>query len=690
MCARSGRNGPNRLISCSSPYLRQHADNPVDWYPWGEDAFERARREDKPILLSIGYSACHWCHVMARESFEDPEIARLMNENFVCVKVDREERPDLDRIYMRAVHVLTGSGGWPLTVFLTPELEPFYGGTYFPPEDRPGVRGFPQVLRAVREAYDQRPDDVSTAAEQIIAGMERSLELVAAEGELDYQMAERALRAAAGQFDLSQAGFGTRAKFPQAPLLDWLLRLWAVSGDERARLIVESTLDRMADGGIFDHVGGGFHRYTVDSAWRIPHFEKMLHDNGQLAGLYADAARAWGRDDYLEVARRTADYVLQELCHPDGAFCASQDADSRGEEGRYYAWRYDELIECLSPELGGLVAKHYGATPEGNWEEGLNVLYRAAPAEELAVEPPEEARRMLRHARQMLLERRQERVPPATDDKVLLDWNALMISGLTRLHRAGSGDGYLAAACKAARFLWRELWREGRPVHNWTDGRAGQVAYLADVALFAGALLDLYECTFEPDFLRQARRAARRIRHDYWDGEGGRFHEAAGGVEALIAQPDTFEDEPTPCGASAAVHVLQRLAALGEDGREAPLAERVLRSAAGLMEQNPTAMPNMLSALLRHVGEPTELVVVEPAGGGLRPVADEFYLPYLTLAGAAPERVEELAEDIPLLRGKGSAGGESAAYLCQGGVCREPVHQPEGLRRQLRQLIPED
>ncbi|MFO8007350.1 MAG: thioredoxin domain-containing protein, partial [Candidatus Brocadiia bacterium] len=618
MCGTSGRNGPNRLISCSSPYLRQHADNPVDWYPWGEDAFERARREDKPILLSIGYSACHWCHVMERESFEDPQIAALMNENFVCVKVDREERPDLDRIYMRGVQVLTGSGGWPLTVFLTPELEPFYGGTYFPPEDQPGTRSFPQVLRAVREAYDDRPEDISTAAEQIMAGIQRSLDLVAVEGELGYEMVESALRAAAGQFDLGQAGFGTQAKFPQAPLLDWLLRLWADSGDERARLIVESTMDHMADGGIFDHVGGGFHRYTVDSAWRVPHFEKMLYDNAQLIGLYADAARAWGRHDYLQAARRTADYVLRELCHPDGGFCASQDADSQGEEGRYYAWTRDELMDCLGPELGRLAAEHFGVTPEGNWEDGLNVLYRAVPVEELPVEDPEEARRMLKRAREILLERRRERVPPDRDDKVLMDWNSLMITGLARLHRAANGDRYLTAARGAAEFLWRELWRGGRPVHNWRDGRSGQPAYLADVALFAAALLDLYECTFEPELLRRARRVARRITRDHWDEDAGRFHEAPDRAEALIAQPDTFEDEPTPSGASAAVHVLQRLSALGDADGQAGLAERVLRSAAGLMEQNPTAVPNMLSALLRHVREPTELVIVEPPNGSLR------------------------------------------------------------------------
>ncbi|MHC4789038.1 MAG: thioredoxin domain-containing protein [Planctomycetota bacterium] len=689
----SGERQANRLAGCSSPYLQQHAHNPVDWYPWGQEAIRRAREADRPILLSIGYSACHWCHVMARESFEDPEIARLMNRDFVNVKVDREERPDLDELYMRAVQLMTGAGGWPLTVFLTPELVPFHGGTYFPPEDRAGMPGFPRVLRAVREAYEQRREEVDSSAAQVLEAIRKS-SAPPPGGELSDELMDLSLKSFSGSFDMEHGGFGTGAKFPQAPALDFLLRCWSERGEDRALLMLERTLENMAAGGIFDQLGGGFHRYTIDPRWRVPHFEKMLYDNAQLAALYADAHRATGREEFRRVAAATADYVLRELRDPGGGFYSSQDADSEGVEGAYYAWTYQDILDCAGREEGEIVARHFGATRKGNWEEGKNVLRRAVPAPELArqfgLDEPEASAIVERGVRRML-EARRRRVPPAVDRKVMTDWNALMITALARLGRGAGGGTYLVAARACAEFLLTALREDGRLMHTWREGGAEVPAFLSDHSLLCAALLDLYESTFELRWLREARRLAERMVEHYWDEESGLFEEVGAQNEQMVAPVRTASDEPLPSGSSVACEVLLRLGALSEGGRFGELAGSLLRTSAALMRQSPMGTGRMLSAALRYLSEPQEFVIVGLQGEGaeaLRAVVDRFYLPHLVRLAAEPAQAEDLAGQFPLLRGKQAVDGRPTAFLCSGGACRQPVQDPHRLEEQLQALSP--
>ena len=689
----SGRE-PNRLIHCSSPYLQQHAHNPVDWYPWGQEAIERARREDKPILLSIGYSACHWCHVMERESFEDPQVAALMNELFVNIKVDREERPDLDELHMRAVQLMTGSGGWPLTVFLTPDLVPFYGGTYYPPQERGGLPSFPAVMRAVSEAYAQRRGEVLASAQEILEAIRRSGEPPEGESHVTEAFLEAVLRSFSAQFDLEHGGFGVGTKFPQAATLDFLLRFWAWSGDDRPLFMVRVTLDKMAAGGIFDQVGGGFHRYSVDRKWRVPHFEKMLYDNAQLAGLYADAFRATGEPAHLRTAVATADYVLRELRSPEGAFYSSQDADSEGEEGTYYVWTYDQIIECLGEDEGKVVARYLGAAQEGNWTDGRNVLCRPLSLRALAGlsgRSEEEAQALVEWARQALFERRRQRVGPEADRKVLAGWNSLMVSALVRLGRATGTAPYLEAARGCAEFVLAEMARGGSLMHAWRDGAVDVPGFLSDYALLSGALLDLYESTFEVAYLRRARELAAVMLEDYWDAGAGTFAEAGRRNEKLIACLRTPNDEPVPSGPSAACHVLLRLGALCDEGGYAEAADRALVKCRSMFAQSPSAGAHMLGAALRQLSEPHEFAIVgleAEAAAAMLAVVDEFYLPHLVRVGAASGEAGDLAAEVPLLRGRTAQGGRPTAYVCSGGACREPVQEPGRLREQLAALLP--
>jgi hypothetical protein len=630
---------------------------------------------------------------MERECFENDEIARLMNKHFISIKVDREERPDLDEVYMRAVQLLTGAGGWPLTVFLMPDLVPFYGGTYYPPEDRHGMPGFPRVLQAVHEAYANRHKEVETTARQVLEAIEKSARPAPAEGALTEDLLETAVRAFSAQFDLQYGGFGVGAKFPQAPALDFLLRLWSRAGDERPLLMATMTLEKMAAGGIFDQVGGGFHRYTVDRMWRTPHFEKMLYDNAQLVGLYAEAFRATANGSYLATARATADYVLRQLRSPEGAFYSAQDADSEGVEGRYYVWTYDEILKCLGQKEGQVVARYLGAVEEGNWEEGKNILRRSIPIHGLAGlfgMNESETEAVVGGGLRRLLEKRRERVAPETDRKVLTDWNSLMVSGLVRLHRA-TGDGeYVAAARRCMEFVLGEP-AGGAVMHNWREGRATVPGFLSDHAMLAGALLDLYETTFEIAYLRRAGELAATMVKDYWDEKAGTFNEVGSANEKLLARVRTLNDQPLPSGCSAACHVLLRLGALCGEQAYVEKVERALRAARGLMEQSPVSTAHMLSAALRTLSASREFVIVgleNGAAGPLRALVDEFYLPHLARAGADSNQAAKLSAEIPLLEGKEAAGGRPTAYVCSGGACSEPVQDPVDLRRQLASLLP--
>ncbi|MGH2685049.1 MAG: thioredoxin domain-containing protein, partial [Actinomycetota bacterium] len=481
---------PNRLAKATSPYLLQHADNPVDWYEWGDEAFERARREDRPILLSVGYAACHWCHVMERESFENEDIARLMNERFVSVKVDREERPDVDSIYMDAVQAMSGHGGWPMTVFLTPDGQPFFAGTYFPPEDRHGMPGFPKVLEAVSDAWRDRREDAVTQGQRVIDAIGRSPS--ASKDPLDESILRGAFDGLERAFDPEFGGLGPAPKFPQPMTLELLLRMH-VRGWDGALEMVTTTLDHMAAGGIYDQLGGGFHRYSTDPVWLVPHFEKMLYDNAQLARLYTHALQVTGNHAYELVARNTLDYLLREMRHPDGGFFSAQDADSEGVEGKFFVWSWDELVA----EAGEEAATALGATPDGNWE-GTNIPWRPYP--DRAIDEP---------TRERLLEIRERRVKPSTDDKVLASWNGLAISAFAVAGRVLGESRYVDAAVGAADFVVTALRRDdGRLLRAWREGRTSGPAFLDDHALMAAACLDLYETTFEVRWFEEARSLA--------------------------------------------------------------------------------------------------------------------------------------------------------------------------------------
>ncbi|GIW11249.1 MAG: thioredoxin domain-containing protein [Dehalococcoidia bacterium] len=529
----------NRLQYETSPYLLQHAHNPVDWYPWGEEAFRRAREENKPVLLSIGYAACHWCHVMERESFEDEATAALMNELFINIKVDREERPDVDQVYMTAVQALTGQGGWPLTVFLTPTGEPFYGGTYFPPEDRHGLPAFRRVLRAVAEAYHTRPGEIAAAAHQITAHLREAQQLNAPPEPLQHAILDQAIRAVLPTFDQVNGGFGGAPKFPQAMTLELLLRQAARTGEVSLRAMVELTLQRMAAGGIYDQLGGGFHRYAVDAAWQVPHFEKMLYDNALLARLYLAAWLFTGEASFRRVAEETLDYVLREMAAPGGGFCSSQDADSEGEEGKYYLWTLGEILDLLGPEDGRLFAAFYGVTAEGNFE-GKNILHGTGTLEEVAARSgvtPEDLQAVLARGRQRLLAAREQRVKPGRDEKVLTSWNGMLLRALAEAAAALGREDYRTAAEETATFLLETLRPQGRLLRTFKDGRAHVLGYLEDYAHLIDGLLALYELTFAPCWLAEAEALADAMLDLFWDESLPGFYDTARDHEQLIVPP---------------------------------------------------------------------------------------------------------------------------------------------------------
>jgi len=657
----------NRLAGATSPYLLQHADNPVDWFEWGPEAFDRARDEDRPVLLSVGYAACHWCHVMERESFEDPEIARLMNERFVCVKVDREERPDVDAIYMDAVQAMSGHGGWPMTVFLTPDGRPFFAGTYFPPEDRHGMPGFPTVLNAVAGAWRDRREDLLTQGQRVIEAIGRSQG--SSTDPLTEDLLREALTGLRGAFDPEWGGLGGAPKFPQPITMELLLRCHR-RGWDGALDMVTLTLDRMAAGGIRDHVGGGFHRYAVDRTWLVPHFEKMLSDNAQLARLYLHGWQVTGRDQDRVVATGTLDYLMREMRHPDGGFFSSQDADSEGQEGRFFVWGWDELVG----EVGKEVAEALGAGPEGNWE-GRNVLWR--PSGEAEV--PEDALRAL-------LEVRERRVHPATDDKILAGWNGLAISALAETGRALGASHYVEAAGAAADFVLSALRREdGRLLRSWRDGRTSGPAYLDDHGLLAAACLDLYETTFEVRWFEEARSLADAILRLFADEAGG-FFQTGRDAEQLVIRPKDLFDTAVPSGNSAAAEVLLRLALLtGEAGYERA-AVGALRLVRDMMPRAPSGLAHALGALDLYLGPSSEVAIVgEPDDPATRALVAEVwgrYLPNTVLAAAAPDD-DAAAKAIPLLRDREPVEGRPAAYVCERFVCRRPVTDPSELATQL-------
>jgi uncharacterized protein len=702
----------NRLANETSPYLLQHAHNPVDWYPWGPEALERAAREDRPILLSIGYAACHWCHVMERESFEDPPTAELMNDHFVSIKVDREERPDLDAIYMDAVQAMTGSGGWPMTVFLSPDGTPFYAGTYFPKEDRYGMPAFRRVLLGVADAWKNQRDVTDEQGRRVLQVISRAAELAPSEDALDEPVLRSALESLRQSFDHEWGGFGGAPKFPQPMTLEFLLRCRA-RGWEGAGEMLDVTLDRMARGGIYDHVGGGFHRYSTDARWHVPHFEKMLYDNAQLARLYAHA-----RVDPASVAGgavgETLRYLTNEMRHELGGFFSSQDADSDGVEGKFYVWSWEELLATAS-RIGGyaplpkpieddessrqawmaglrsvsaeLVGRCLGASVGGNWE-GTNVLWQPEPIETIA----QEAGLALEHVAyrvwytlHLLLQNRASRVEPATDDKVLAAWNGLAIAALADtslddvFHRRIATD--------AAEFVLTHMRREdGRLLRSWRYGMAGGPGYLDDYALVADGLLALYEATFETRWFREARSLADNMLGLFRDETNGGFFQTGSDAEQLVVRPKDLYDNAVPSGNSAAAAVLLRLARFtgGAEYEEAAMSALLL--VADGMRRAPSGFGHALCALDFAIGPVKEVAIVGVPDSedtmDLVRVVREHYRPNVVVAVAAPDDADA-AGAIPLLRDRPQVDGRATAYVCERFTCKLPITDPAGLRREL-------
>jgi uncharacterized protein YyaL (SSP411 family) len=667
----------NRLAGETSPYLLQHAHNPVDWYPWGTEALERARAEDRPILLSIGYAACHWCHVMAHESFEDADTAVQMNRDFVCVKVDREERPDLDGIYMDAVQAMTGHGGWPMTVFLTPEGSPFYAGTYYPAVDRPGMPSFRRVLAAVADAWDKRRDDVRRQGEQVVevlAAQAGGLGGADGQAQPDEAMLRQAFDGLRAAFDPNWGGFGPAPKFPQPMTLEFLLRC-SLRGYDGALEMVRLTLDKMAAGGIFDQVGGGFHRYSTDGRWLVPHFEKMLYDNAQLVRLFTHAWQRTGDDRYRQVAARTADYLLRELRHPDGGFFSSQDADSEGVEGRFFVWSWEELVAVAGDE----VARHLGASPEGNWE-GTNVLWTPRPADaELQARVDEVLPR--------LFEAREARVHPATDDKVLAAWNGLAISALAEAGRSFGELRYTDAALAAAGFVLDRLsGDQGRLLRAWREGRTGGPGYLDDYACMAEACLTLYETTFDLRWLREARRLAAAMVELFADPGGDGFYQTGSDAERLVVRPRELFDNAVPAGSSVAADVLQRLGRLTGDPQLEQAGLSALRPVLGVLGRAPTGFGHALGAADFALARVREVAIVGRPGAAdtdaLLARVWGTYQPNRVLAAADPGDASARGE-VALLADRPVVDGHATAYVCEHFVCQRPVTEPAELAAQL-------
>jgi len=673
---------PNRLAGETSPYLLQHAHNPVEWYPWGEEAFARARAENRPVLLSVGYSACHWCHVMERESFEDEATARLMNDLFVNVKVDREERPDVDDAYMRAVQMLTGRGGWPMTVFLTPDAKPFYGGTYFPPVDRHGLPGFPRVLQAVARAYRDQPEEVAKSVDRILSALENVEQPRPGEGPVDPTLPRRAAESLLGLVDRRHGGFGGAPKFPHAAAFQVLLRQHRATGSRDLLDAVRLTCERMAHGGLYDQIGGGFHRYTVDAEWLVPHFEKMLYDNAQLPRLYLEAFQVTREPWLRRIAEETLDYLLRDMRDPGGGFYAATDADSEGEEGKYFVWTPAEVARLVDARDVELVCRYWDISPQGNFE-GKNIPHVTVSVETVAKmfgRTSEDAAAALARARARLLAARAERVPPLRDEKILTGWNALAIGTLAEAGRVLGAPRFVDAAVRAAEFIWTRLRPGGRLLHVWARDRAKQDGYLDDHAFLASALVDLYEATGNPSHLGRARELVAALDTRFHDDAAGGYFFTAADAERLITRQKSGADGSVPSGNAVAAHVLLRLHHLTGEGGYGARADEILRLYRDEAARNPFAYATLLQALEFSVEGPAEVVVVGAGGAvdtqALWSAVAAVYLPHRVLVSSEPG----VPEVLPPARERPQVDGRATAYVCRDFTCSPPVTDPAALR----------
>jgi len=662
----------NRLALETSPYLLQHRNNPVDWYPWGEEALARARELDRPILLSVGYSACHWCHVMERESFEDPETAAYMNEHFVNVKVDREERPDVDAIYMEAVQTISGQGGWPMTVFCDPNGVPFYGGTYFPPDEGRGMPSFRMVMEAVVDAFERRREEIDERAPQMRARLGAIGAVEPADGAVEPALLEEATERLLAAADNARGGFGGAPKFPPASALELLM----ARGERR---VVERTLDTMMAGGIYDQLGGGFARYSVDAAWLVPHFEKMLYDNALLARAYLHGWQVFGLERYRRTCEETLNWTLREMRGPEGGFYSALDADSEGEEGRFYTWTPPQIRDILanpartdpncinfSTQQIEKLMQFYGVTEEGNFE-GRNVLHLAQGAD--APEPEG-----LAEMRRALFERRAARVHPGLDDKRLASWNALMVGALAEAGAVLDRSDYLDAARTCAEFVWTQMRDDGHLLRTYKDGEAHLNAYLEDHAFLLEALLILYEATFEPLWFERAHELAETMLSRFHDPERGGFFSTSGDHEELIARRKEIGDHPIPSGNSSAAMGLLRLAALTGERSYEQAAEGVFRLFAEPALRHPEAFAHLLRAIDFHLAPTKEVALVGDDLGELSRLVRSAHRPHIVLAGGP-----EGSSTPPLLQQRTTVDGHPAAYVCEGFACKMPVTNPQAL-----------
>jgi len=686
----------NRLAKEKSPYLLQHAHNPVDWYPWGEEAFEKARREKKPIFLSIGYSTCHWCHVMERESFEDPATAVLMNQHFISIKVDREERPDVDGLYMQAVMQMTGQGGWPLSVFLTPDLKPFYGGTYFPPEDRWGHPGFKSLLRSIAGAWETRREEVLKSGQAMAETLQAQAAMAAAGKEpLSKEVLTQAFQQFEESFDETYGGFAPAPKFPRSHALSLILRHWKRTGDPRALKIVEQTLRAMTAGGVYDHLGGGFHRYSTDAQWHVPHFEKMLYDQALLARTTLEAHQATGSAEYAATAREIFDYVLRDMTGPEGGFYSAEDADSEEEkgkekkEGAFYVWTAAEIGQILGSADAELFDYCYGVQLHGNAAHdpmgefgGKNILYRAHSLKEAAQKfkrPEKEIEETAIRCKQKLFDARARRPRPHLDDKVLADWNGLMISSLAFGSRVLDEPKYAQAARRAADFILKEMVRkDGRLLHRYRDGEAAIPGHLEDYAFLIHGLADLYEATFEEKYLAEAKRLTQEMIRLFWDEKQGGFFLTGTDAEKLLIRQKELYDGAIPSGNSVAALDLIRVGRLTETPALEEKASRLMETFGGQVIRQPSAFPQLLIALDFALGPSSEIVIAGPPDApGTREMLRLIYNRFL------PNKVV-------VLHPPGEArwpmiGGKSTAYVCRNYACHLPTSDVKKLKELLAQ-----
>jgi uncharacterized protein YyaL (SSP411 family) len=682
---------PNALISEKSPYLLQHAHNPVNWFPWGKEALSRARNQDKPIFLSIGYSTCHWCHVMARESFENIQTADILNENFICIKVDREERPDLDEIYMKSVQMLAGTGGWPLSVFLTPDKIPFYGGTYFPPEPRHGLPAFNDLLQTIIQTWRNNRDQILQNSRQILQLLNNSYlhkPEIRTEA-ISSDLLDNAYEQLILQFDSDHGGFSTDIrsglvkipKFPQPGFLSFLLRYYHRTEEKSALKMVEKTLYAMAEGGIFDHLGGGFHRYSTDNQWVIPHFEKMLYDNALLSRVYFEAYQITGDSFFSQIGKETLDWVIREMSSPDGGFYSAMDADSEGTEGAFYVWSPAEITSVLGTKQSEIIFQYYGITQQGNFEGGSSVLHITKPVSN--VDNPDAAIK----AMQLLLNARNQRVRPAIDDKIITGLNGLMISAFAAGYQVLHDKRFLEAATSAARFIFDNLLTEAQLFRRYRDGEAAIPANLQDYAFFIAALLDLYEASFNPQWIKKAIQLNEAMIEMFRDkADGGFYFNASGETELIVSIKEAY-DGPTPSGNSIAAQNLLRLAAITGNEDLTTYAEKIFLAFGEQLELNPLAHTQMLCGVDFYLSSPLQIVIVSQSGKDaeafLTEINSHFMPNRILIVIESDVAADELSDIIPLIKNRVAIQGNPTVYICENFACKTPVTDLEDLREAL-------